>query len=219
MNPLLSRVCRQGRCGCRSDAGVAGIEIAILMPVILLIFLGFTEVYLYLRTVAAAERVAFTLADTLGQKATVKDIATDASADNIGAYWQAASIVGEPLDMRNLGEVIVTSVCDSDSDNCTTPSAIGTAGRPGAPKLLWQRRSPVTGAQSPNQNSLLATGLAPTGWPFYSGDAMLTVEVFYRFNPFTMTSAVWAGAPGTQIIYEVAYARPRWNKPIQLTAS
>jgi hypothetical protein len=202
----------------RSDHGVAGIEAAVLLPLALLIMLGFTELYLYLRTVSAAERVAFTLADTIGQKASIADVNTTASANNIGTYWYAADVVARPLDFANRGEVIISSVCDTVSDNCHTPDAIGKVGATGTPALLWQRRSPNAGANSPNQDSRLTTSIAPAKWPFFSGDSMIAVEVFYRFNPFLMTSAFWSGAPGTVVVYQVVYARPRRN-PVQLGSS
>jgi Flp pilus assembly protein TadG len=215
----LRRALTRARHGLRRDDGVAGIEVAMILPVILVCFLGFTEIYLYIRAAAAVERTAFTLADTLGQKSSVIDIDTTASADNIGAYWNAGDLIAEPLDMDHVGEIIITSVCDTNSNNCTTPSAIGTPGVAGAPSILWQRTSPANGTQNPNLPSELGSGITPSGWPFHSGDSMLAVEVFYTFNPFTMTSNFWPGAPGTQVIHEVAYTRPRWNKPVVLTAS
>lgn len=225
-NNLLSQFkdrCRRVPCrvrrGLLRDDGIAGIETALLIPLVMVAFLGFAEIYFYIRAAGAVERVAFTLADTLGQKSSIKDINTTTSADNIGAYWNAAQLVGQPLDMDHLGKVIITSVCDTNSNNCVNSTAIGTAGKSGTPNLLWQRLSPDDGPLNPKAKSLLGKGLTPSGWPFHSGDAMLAVEAFYVFNPFTMTSNFWPDAPGSQVIYAVAFARPRWNKPIQLTAS
>ncbi|MGA7815884.1 TadE/TadG family type IV pilus assembly protein [Caballeronia sp.] len=215
----LRRAASRARHGLRRDDGVAGIELAVILPVVLLCLLGFTEAYLYIRAAAAVERTAFTLADTLGQKSSVIDIDTTASANNIGAYWNAGDLIAEPLDMDHVGEIIITSVCDTNSNNCATPGAVGTPGVAGTPKILWQRQSPADGTQNPNLKSELGAGITPSGWPFHSGDSMLAVEVFYTFNPFTMTSNFWPGAPGTQVIYEVAYTRPRWDKPVVITAS
>lgn len=202
----------------RSDHGVAGIETAVIVPLALLMMLGFTELYLYLRTVSAAERVAFGLADTIGQKPAIVDVNTTASANNIGTYWYAASAIARPLDFADRGEVIITSVCDTVSDNCDNPDAIGKAGASGVPTLLWQRISPSNGGNFPHQSSRLPAGFKPAAWPFYSGDSMIAVEVFYQFNPYLMTSAFWADAPGTVTVYQVVYARPR-KQPVQLTAS
>jgi hypothetical protein len=95
--------------------------------------------------------------------------------------------------MDHLGKVIITSVCDTNSNNCVNSTAIGTAGKTGTPSLLWQRLSPDDGPLNPKAKSLLGTGLTPSGWPFHSGDAILAVEAFYVFNPFTMTSNFLAG--------------------------
>ncbi|WP_345814961.1 pilus assembly protein [Paraburkholderia sp. PREW-6R] len=220
----LIRRCRQraGRSGVKrfwlSDHGVAGIETAVLVPLILLMMLGFTELYLYLRTISAAERVAFTLADTIGQKPSIANVNNTASANNIGTYWYAADAIARPLDFANRGEVIITSICDSVSNNCTDPDALGKVGDKGVPAKLWRVVSPKAGANSPNQKSRLPAGFTPPAWPFYSGDSAIAVEVFYQFNPYLMTSAFWADAPGVVTVYEVVYARPR-KTVVQLTSS
>lgn len=202
----------------RSDHGVAGIEMAIILPLAMLVMLGFTELYMYLRTVSAAERVAFTLADTIGQKSSINDVNSTSSADNIGTYWYAANVISRPLDFANRGEVIVSMVCDTASNNCANPDAKGSIGSAGAAALMWQRRTAVAGGNSPNQDSRLQSGLLPTNWPYFSGDSMIAVEVFYRFNPYLMTGAFWSNAPGTIIVYQVVYARPR-NGPVTLVTS
>jgi hypothetical protein len=143
---------------------------------------------------------------------------TTASANNIGTYWYAATAISRPLDFQSRGEVIITSICDTVSDNCHDPQAIGSVGSSGTPALLWQRRSPNNGANSPNQNSRLPAGFKPAAWPFFSGDSMIAVEVFYQFNPYLMTSAFWADAPGIVTVYQVVFARPR-KAPVQLTSS
>jgi Flp pilus assembly protein TadG len=58
--------CRRLRRGLLLDDGIAGIETALLIPLIMVAFLGSAEIYFYIRAVSAVERVAFTLADTLG---------------------------------------------------------------------------------------------------------------------------------------------------------
>lgn len=198
----------------RADDGVVAIELAVLLPLVLLILLGFTEMYLYMRAVSIVERTAFTLADTIGQKSSVNDTNSASSADNLGAYWSAANVIATPLDMNDMGEVIITSICDTTSNCGGTPTS-GT--QTPAPAVLWQRISPATGAKSPNQASQLTSALVPSTWPFRSGDSALAVEVFYSFNPFTMSSGVWSGAPGTITVYEVVFARPRWNVPVALS--
>ncbi|HZZ10870.1 MAG TPA: TadE/TadG family type IV pilus assembly protein [Paraburkholderia sp.] len=197
----------------RADDGVVAIELAVLLPLILLMLLGFTEIYLYLRAVSIVERTAFTLVDTIGQKSSVNDTNTATSADNLGAYWNATNLIATPLDMPEMGEVILTSICDNTSNCGAAPTSTTQAP---APAILWQRLSPANGAKSPSQKSRLGTSLVPATWPFRSGDSAFAVEVFYSFNPFTMTSAVWANAPGTIVVYEVAFARPRWNVPVAL---
>ncbi len=51
----------------RSQRGAAALEFVLIVPLMLLVLLGFTELYLYMRTLSNMERVAFTLADSIGQ--------------------------------------------------------------------------------------------------------------------------------------------------------
>ncbi|WP_223958207.1 TadE/TadG family type IV pilus assembly protein [Paraburkholderia sabiae] len=199
-----------------SDDGVVAVETAVLLPVFLLITIGFSEMYMYIRAVSIVERTAFTVADTLGQKSNVIDTNSASSADNLGAYWNAASLIAKPLAIGDFGEVVITSICDKTS-NCPNPT--GTAGSTGTPSAMWQRYSPVNGTNPSALSSRLPASLVPANWPFRKGDSALAVEVFYSFNPFSMSSAIWAGAPGAVTIYEVVYVRPRWDLPVTLSAS
>ena len=57
----------------RSDRGSVAIEFVIIVPLMLLVLLGFTEMYMYMRAVSIVEHTAFTLADSIGQMQSVID--------------------------------------------------------------------------------------------------------------------------------------------------
>lgn len=179
--------------------GVAAIEIAVLMPLVLLMLVGFVELYGYFRASALVTRTAFTLADSLGQQTKVIDDTDASNAASLAAYWNGAVTMANPLELSGRGAVIVTVIDDPTGK--------------GKPHLAWQRKSPW----SPGAVSQLGAGLLPAGYPFKPQDCVVAVEVFYTYKPFAITSAFWAGAPGNLTLYERAYYRLRFGNELVLS--
>ncbi|MFM0253501.1 hypothetical protein [Paraburkholderia sediminicola] len=177
--------------------GIAAIEIAVLLPIILIMLLGFVELYGYFRASALVTRTAFTLADSLGQQTQLIDNTDASNAANLGAYWNAAIAMANPIALSSSGAVIVTVIDDAGN---------------GKPHLSWQRKSPW----SPGATSLLGAGLLPAGYPFKSSDCVVAVEVFYTYKPFALTGTLWRTAPGNLTLYEPAFYRVRFGKELVL---
>ena len=96
----------------RSDRGSVSVELVIIVPLMVLLMLGFSEIYMYMRTVSALEHTAFMLADSLGQ--TPQLINTNATTDSndLGSIWNAATLLSAPDSLNQGGGVIITSVCE-----------------------------------------------------------------------------------------------------------
>ncbi|MGI4859353.1 MAG: TadE/TadG family type IV pilus assembly protein, partial [Janthinobacterium lividum] len=77
----------------RSNRGSAAVELAIIVPLILLIMIGFSEMYLYMRAISSVEHTAFTLADSIGQMSEVINDTTTTSPNNLGSIWNAAALL------------------------------------------------------------------------------------------------------------------------------
>jgi Flp pilus assembly protein TadG len=209
----------------RSDRGSVTIEFVVIVPLMLLTMLGFSEVYMYMRTVSLVEHTAFTLADSLGQMDSVVNDPTTSSSNSLGSIWAAANLIAAPNNLRTSGGVYITSICDQ-SIGCnpatpgvapTEPSAPSMAA--GTPVQFWQQSAPWTLAAMKTRET--SGNLLPTTWPFRNGDSAIVVEVFYTYTPFSMTLPFWTNAPGTQTIYERVYVRPRTasGAPLLLVAS
>lgn len=202
----------------RSDRGSVSVELAIVTPLILLIMLGFSEMYLYMRAVSSVEHTAFTLADSISQMSQVINDQTTSNPTNLGAIWSAAALVAAPSTLRSGGGVVVTSICDATTTPCGTAAAQWQSlTAMGTPQLYWQAQAPWTGKGMVTQET--AKSLLPSTWPFRSGDSAIVVEVFYSYDPFSLTRGLWAAAPGTQTIYRRVYVRQRNGNALPLAAA
>ena len=208
-----------------ADRGIISIEFALVVPMMLLVLLGFTEIYMYIRAVSIVEHTAFTIADSIGQMPDVINTTSTSDANSLGSIWNAATLLAAPNTLQANGAVVITSICDL-TQNCIAPSSncvppilppLPPSLTPGAAQMYWQAKAPWNQG---NMTSLeTATNLLPSSWPFRTGDSAIVVEVFYSYNPFTMTSAFWPGAPGTQTIYERVYVRQRFGQALALEPS
>jgi hypothetical protein len=205
----------------QSDRGSVAIEFVIIVPLMLLVLLGFTEIYLYMRAVSIVERTAFTLANSVGQMAQVINDPSTSNANNLGSVWNTATQLAAPDDLKANGAVILTSICDTPNNCVPTPPAVCPALIPatkGAPQIWWtQNASWMTTSSPPSR--ITSSNLLPKGWPFYACDSATAIEVFYTYTPFSMTAPFWTSAPGTQTIYKVVYVRQRSGLPLKLAAA
>ncbi|WP_245932840.1 TadE/TadG family type IV pilus assembly protein [Caballeronia novacaledonica] len=195
----------------RSESGVSAIEFALIVPIMLLMMLGFTELYLYMRAKSLVEHTAFTLADTIGQMSQVIDDQSGITqANTLASIWAAAIQLGTPNDLKKNGGVIVTSICETNS-TCNGLTYVNSTQAQwrlmGTPKVLWTRK-PLW-QPSGMASSVSSTNPLPTNWPFRQGDAAVAVEVFYKYTPFSMTAPFWQNAPGAVTFHERVFVRPR----------
>jgi Flp pilus assembly protein TadG len=201
----------------RSRRGSVSVEVVVIVPLMALTMLGFSEIYMYMRTVSAIEHTAFTLADSIGQMPQVIDDNTTSNADNLGSIWNAANLLAAPNNLQAGGGVIVTSVCDSTTTPCGKAAPTPQSLAAGTPEIYWQAKAPWT--ESGMTSRVTSNSILPATWPFRNGDSAIVVEIFLTFNPFTMSQKLWPDAPGTQTIYERIYVRPRFAQALALVAS
>ncbi|MFT4504375.1 TadE/TadG family type IV pilus assembly protein [Caballeronia sp. 15711] len=197
----------------RSDRGSVAVELVIIIPLMVLLMVGFSEIYMYMRAVSALEHTAFTLADSLGQTTQIINTTATTDSNDLGSIWNAAALLSAPNSLNQGGGVIITSVCETTS-SCTSPLNHSNTMAVGVPEIWWQASAPWNGSGMTTR--VTPGAIVPSTWPFRNGDSAIIVEVFYTFNPFAMTAGLWPGAPGTQTLYERIYVRPRTPQPLTL---
>jgi hypothetical protein len=89
----------------RRSRGAAALEVIIIVPVMVFMLFGFTEVYLYLRAVSMVEHSAFALANSLGQMQNVIDESGSSNANNLGSLWADANWLASPDTLTSNGNV------------------------------------------------------------------------------------------------------------------
>ncbi|MCR6630938.1 MAG: hypothetical protein NVV74_13310 [Magnetospirillum sp.] len=180
----------------RDSNGIVALEMALILPLICLMVLGFYEAYSYMRTVGLVERTAASVANIMARQVSqLVDCASVDNALNLGVYVSAAEQMMQPVQLNGHGAVFL--------------SAVSTPGN--TPTVTWQRRSSYTikdaasvlGRQG--QAAKLPAPLAPAG----SGAIVLVAEISYSFRPFAMTANFWPDAPGEVVIQRAAYFRAR----------
>lgn len=187
----------------RERRGSVALELAIILPLLFFMLLGFFEAYSYMRTVGMAERTAASLANLMArQQARLIDCQNTNDALNLGTYMMAAEKMMSPLALSEMGEVILSAVHNP---------AVG-AGQTPVPKVAWQRHSTYTlddvhsVVGTEGKDAVLPGGIVPD---MGNGDTVLVAEVIFRFTPFAMTSAFWPDHPGVVTISRAAYFRSR----------
>jgi hypothetical protein len=214
---FMARIRATMRSCVRSDRGSVTLEFVICIPLFLLMVLGMSEIYLYMRAVSLVEHTAFTLADSVSQMGSVVDDNSTSSSNNLGSIWKAAITLNAPNDLSANGAVFITSICERTT-SCTgatppdpEPMDAGIA------SIKWQQGAPwnASGLASSESNS----SILPATWPFRAWDTAVVIEVMYRYKPFSMTAPFWDDAPGMQTIYERVYLRPRSGKTLEKLAA
>lgn len=179
--------------GLKGRRGVAAVEFALLMPVLILLLVGMVDITRYVSTVLKLERVSSGTADIGAQYNELRDSMTVVNGNEVGMLFLAAEQLAKPLDLPQYGAVVITCIGDQGS----------------GPAVMWQRRSGRVDAVS---RISTGSGLTlPAGFTVRYGENVLIVEVFYTVHPY-LFSVGWLSPTDQSVdIRSVAVYRPRWG--------
>ncbi|MGP1283252.1 MAG: TadE/TadG family type IV pilus assembly protein [Parasphingopyxis sp.] len=192
----------------RDSEGVALIEFAFSLPILLALIFGGLETANYALAHLRVSQIAMTVADNAGRVDTAIDEA------NIQEVFAGAALVGNSIDFTQNGRIVLSSL----QPNNQTGSDEGQM-------INWQRCmgqltsiTPSYGVEGDGRtDDSLELGMGPTGNKITSADgtAVMFVEVTYNYQPLLPTF----GILGTrQIRYESAFTvRDRTNQNITNT--
>jgi Flp pilus assembly protein TadG len=167
----------------RDSRGSILIELAIGLPVLVMILLGCFEASRYVLLNQKLARAASGTADLVAQA----DGITEAQISDLFA---AADDTAKPFDLATDGRVIVTSVYRP-----TTAAAT----------VAWQRISSGTLSVTSAVGAPGGTATLPAGFTLRQGENVIIAEVFYAYRPVFVGATDFTSAT----LHEIAYNRPR----------
>jgi len=164
--------------GCRR--GVATLETALMVPLILLVAMGTAEVGRYAFASLKMQTAATQLADVVSRE-------EEAVTGRIDDALLGVGYTADPFDFRSAGRAIVSLVVNDG----------------GTVVIAWQRSG---GGWAEVDSRIGATGgsaALPDGFILAEGESVLTAEVFYRYSPVIAPDLV------ADEVYRAAFYRPR----------
>ncbi len=163
--------------------GIAVVEFALALPVLMTLFYGTIEITRYILITQKVEKLAHSVADVTAQSQTV----TLASLNQVMA---AASDIMNPYTLSTNGRIIVSSLYRA-------------AGVFNA-SVSWRYTGGGTLSAASKLGALGSTPSMPAGFTFEERENVIAAEVFYQFSPLISNQFF-----GTTTIYRVAFYKPR----------
>lgn len=167
----------------QNQRGSVLLELALALPVMLLVIFGGVELTRFLLNAQKINRVAMSTADLVSQSREV-------SERDINNMFVASQAVMGNTSITDRGNIIITSVTRTGDD---------------PPQVRWQREN---GAHSGTSSVGSEGGAAnlPADVVLDPGDGVIVVEVFFKHIPLLFDTVV-----GEQDIYQMAFYRPRFG--------
>jgi hypothetical protein len=161
--------------------GVAGIEMAMITPVLLLMLCGGSEISLYARSHFQASQMASTVADAVSRYEAIT------SSDIMSIFSVSSEVMGS-ADFAENGYVILTSVSRTGGAN---------------PIVAWQCKGGAA-VKASGIGAVSKAAKLPGNLVLDAADNVIVAEVFYEYTP-VFESFV----PVPDQLYKTAVFRPR----------
>jgi Flp pilus assembly pilin Flp len=175
----------------RDERGVAAMEFAYALPILIIILMGCFEAGRFILLHQKLDRASASVADLVTQESSL----TAAMLDD---FYLAAERQTMPFDLPGEGYVFVSSVSLTEVDE--------------EPEVIWQ----CGGGALTGQTSVIGTeggdATMPSTFPLVQGENTIVAEVLYSYEPF-----LFDGIFEPQVFRHTSYTKPRLddlvNKP------
>jgi hypothetical protein len=174
-----------------SETGVALIEFAVTLPVLLVMLVGMIELTYVTLVNQKLDKVAGSMSDFATQGRTI-------SVSDINAFALAVPQIMRPFTFS--GTVVFSSVANfrNPSPPCLTTNV---------PCIAWQRA--ILGGDGSRIGGAGGIATLPDNYPVLTGQNVIVAEVFHNYTPLLGTSASFIAAFSAQQFYKVAISKPR----------
>lgn len=157
-------------------AGVAAIEFAFVLPVMLLLFIGMSQVTVALSMDRKVTLLARTAADLVGRVGTI----TAAEVDGI---MQAASVVLEPYDDSEVS-IVLSSVVVEDPDGAGGPDPL-------AASVCWSRANANGTGRTAGDEVPIPPGFDQDGMSFILAEVRMPYRPLFSLDNLFTTITLW----------------------------
>lgn len=190
----MSRFSSVIRAWARAQRGVIAIEFALILPILVLMFIGVVEVSRLMLISAKLDKLANAMADFATQGTTL-------SHADMDVFAQAASQIMEPYPFT--GSIVFSSIATNSSGET---SFCG-----GAVNCMTWQYIPTTGQVS-RLGGPGAAATLPTNYTVAAGQNLIVAEVFYNYSPILLASTpTWISSLASQTLYRMTAYKPRQN--------
>lgn len=165
----------------RNSKGSILIELALVVPALMVLVSGGFEVTRYALLYQKVNRIAVSMADLVSQAKTI-------SESDLTGLFDAVTHIAAPFDVTDNGDVIITSVSLQS----------------GHPTINWQRSGGGNYVGTSRIGSPGGLATLPSGFVVHDGDTVIIAEAFYNYSP-----AIFSDIVSPSVVYNVAYFRPR----------
>ncbi len=175
---------RHWRCFAAERSGTVLVEVALLMPLLTLIFLSGVEISRYALLQQKMSRTAVSMSDLIAQ--------TDStiSLTQVANLYQAADFVMRPFDMAGTGVLIISSVAQAGGNPTVSWQCVGNGGISAVSDLG------VAGSSA----------TLPPNFTMRDGESAIFAELVYDYVPFVAPDLI-----GSTTLRHNAVFRPRFG--------
>lgn len=182
--------------------GVAGIEAAIILPIMIFFIFATIELYEYYRVKAIMDRAVFSLADGVAMQTELYEGGPCNQPDHICTYGVIAKDLMQPADYANKGSVQISLFEARQTGTSSNPKYEWKA----APN--WSKLCNGSGTCT-NTNSY--PQLNSNDLKANRDDTVVVVQLRQRYEPFVISSKFWENLGGEVNLITTAYYRPRFD--------
>lgn len=182
----------------RDRRGSVAVETALLLPLGIFATIGAWEVYNYYRAAAVVDRTAFMIANSVAMQRELTQRHT-LLANDVCTYAEIMPVLMTPLNYKASDSVEIQLYATQE-----VPPKSG--------RYEWINRRVWSSRDACNQPKNAASQVGAADFPSPTkDDTIVTVEVFYNYTPFSLSSHYWQQLGGEQRLYSRAFFRPRFG--------
>ena len=174
----------------KNNNGVALIEFSVVLPFLLIMFLGMIELGNYTLYQQKLDKIASSMADFVTQGNTI-------TTTNLNDFGLAVPHIMKPFAFD--GTVIFSSASRASTQtvNCRANQAC----------INWQHK--ILGSDNSKIGTIGSTPALPGGYTIPADQNIIVAEAYIHYKPILATSSNFIAAFEPQTLYKIAITKPR----------